>query len=106
MYFISEGAVQVVLPGHRPIRLGPGDVFGDARRNSIEGPGTIVFNMALNKVFQLKEGVNLEFRINAANVFNTPQYSGIDTVVDSPTFGQVTSVSAMRTVTLSGRFRF
>jgi trimeric autotransporter adhesin len=84
----------------------PAGAFGDARRNSIEGPGSIVFNMALNKVFQIKEGVLLEFRIQASNVFNTPQYSSIDTVVNSPTFGQVVSVGAMRTVQLSGRFRF
>jgi len=84
----------------------PAAAFGDARRNSIEGPGSIVFNMALNKVFQIKEGVLLEFRVQASNVFNTPQYSSIDTVLNSRTFGQVVSVGAMRTVQLSGRFRF
>jgi hypothetical protein len=84
----------------------PAGQFGNAGRNIIEGPGSIVFNMAMNKVFQIKEGVLLEFRIQAANVFNTPQYSTIDTFVDSPSFGQVTSVGSMRTVSLSGRFRF
>jgi outer membrane receptor protein involved in Fe transport len=80
--------------------------FGDARRNSIEGPGSAALNMAMTKVFQIKEGTMLEFRVQASNVFNTPQYSGIDTVVNSPTFGQVISVGAMRTIQLSGRFRF
>jgi hypothetical protein len=80
--------------------------FGDARRNSIEGPGSLLFNMALNKVFQIKEGELLEFRITATNVFNTPQYGSIDTNANSRTFGQVISIGAMRTVQLSARFRF
>jgi hypothetical protein len=80
--------------------------FGDARRNSIEGPGSSLFNMSLNKVFQMKEGEMLEFRITASNVFNTPQYGNIDTNVNSRTFGQVISIGAMRTVQLSARFRF
>jgi hypothetical protein len=84
----------------------PTGAFGDARRNSIEGPGSLLFNMALNKVFQMKEGELLEFRIQASNVFNTPQYGNIDTNVNSRTFGQVISIGQMRTIQLSARFRF
>ena len=84
----------------------PDGEFGDARRNSIEGPGSLMFNMSLNKVFQLKEGEILEFRIQASNVFNTPQYGNIDTNVGSRTFGQVLSIGQMRAIQLSGRFRF
>ena len=80
--------------------------YGNARRNSIEGPGSILFNMSVNKVFQIKEGTLLEFRIQANNVFNTPQYGTIDTAVNSRTFGQVVSIGQMRTIQLSGRFRF
>jgi hypothetical protein len=84
----------------------PNGEFGDARRNSIEGPGSILFNMALTKVFQIKEGTLLEFRLQANNLFNTPQYSGINTIFGTPTFGQVISIGHMRTVQLTGRFRF
>jgi hypothetical protein len=84
----------------------PTGAFGDARRNSIQGPGSLLFNMALNKVFQMKEGELLEFRIQASNVFNTPQYGNIDTNVNSRTFGQVISIGQMRTIQLLARFRF
>lgn len=80
--------------------------YGNARRNSIIGPGTRVFDMAFTKVFPLKESRVLEFRSQFTNVFNTPQYSTIDTVLNSPTFGRVTAVGAMRAVQLSARFRF
>jgi hypothetical protein len=34
------------------------------------------------------------------------QYSGVDTNVASPSFGQVTSVGAMRSFQFTARFRF
>jgi hypothetical protein len=80
--------------------------FGDARRNSIIGPPTRVFDMAFTKIFPLKESRVLEFRAQATNIFNIPQYTGIDTVVNSPTFGRVTAVGGMRAIQLTSRFRF
>jgi len=80
--------------------------YGDARRNSIIGPGTHVFDMAFTKVVPIKEAKVLEFRAQATNMFNMPQYVTIDTVVNSPTFGRVTGVGAMRQFTMSSRFRF
>jgi hypothetical protein len=84
----------------------PSGQYGDARRNSIIGPGTNSFDMAITKMFPLKEARVLEFRAQATNVFNMPQYTTIDTVVNSPTFGRVTAVGAMRQITLTSRFRF
>jgi len=80
--------------------------YGDARRNSIIGPGTHVFDMAFTKVVPIKEAKVLEFRAQATNIFNMPQYATIDTVVNSPTFGRVTAVGAMRQFTMTSRFRF
>jgi len=80
--------------------------YGDARRNSIIGPGSVVFDMAMTKVVPLKDNRSLEFRATAANIFNRPQFTTIDTNINSPTAGQVTGVGAMRTVQLIARFRF
>jgi hypothetical protein len=33
-------------------------------------------------------------------------YTAIDTVVNSPTFGRVTAVGAMRSLLMTARFRF
>lgn len=45
--------------------------WGDVRRNSIYGPGMNVFNMSAAKSFGLPwEGVKIEFRADASNVFN------------------------------------
>jgi hypothetical protein len=80
--------------------------YGNAGRNSIEGPGEAIFDMALTKVFPLRENRMFEVRMSATNVFNRPEFSAIDTVVNSPTFGRVISVGAMRSVLMTARFRF
>ena len=80
--------------------------YGDARRNSILGPGSLVFDMAMTKVVPMKDNRSLEFRVTAANIFNRPQFTSIDTNINSPTAGQVTGVGAMRTVQVIARFRF
>ena len=84
----------------------PPGQYGDARRNSIIGPGSKVFDMAFTKIFPLKESRVLEFRAQATNIFNIPNYSSIDTNLNSPTFGRVTAVGAMRQFTMTSRFRF
>jgi hypothetical protein len=84
----------------------PSGQYGDARRNSIIGPGSKMFDMAFTKIFPIKEARVLEFRAQATNIFNIPNYSAIDTTVNSPTFGRVTSIGAMRQFTMTSRFRF
>jgi hypothetical protein len=86
--------------------VAPTGPFGDARRNSIEGPGSRLFDMSFTKIFPLSESRSLEFRAQFSNVFNTPQYVGIDTVINSPTYGRVISVGPMRSLLLTERFRF
>jgi hypothetical protein len=84
----------------------PCAVFGNASRNSIEGPGTISNNMSLSKTVQMGDTRSMEIRATASNAFNTVQYSGVGTSVTLPTFGQVTSVGGMRSFNFLARFRF
>ncbi|HEX3892032.1 MAG TPA: TonB-dependent receptor [Terracidiphilus sp.] len=86
--------------------LYPCGVFGNAPRNFIAGPGTISNNMSLSKTMQLGDTRSMEIRATLNNAFNTVQYSGVDTNVASPTFGQVTSVASMRSFQFMARFRF
>jgi hypothetical protein len=84
----------------------PANGIGNSPRNLIRGPGTISNGMSLSKTAQLGDTRSLEVRATANNVFNTVQYSGVDTNVQSPTFGEVTSAGAMRTFSFVARFRF
>jgi hypothetical protein len=84
----------------------PCGVFGNTPRNFITGPGTLQNNMSLSKTMQLGETRSLEIRATMNNVFNTVQYSSIDTNVQSPTFGQVLEAGSMRSFQFTSRFRF
>jgi len=44
--------------------------------------------------------------VTANNVFNTVQYSGINTVENSANFGAVTSAAGMRSLQVQARYRF
>jgi len=80
--------------------------YGDAARNSIAGPGTVSINGSLSKTVQMGTTRSLEMRAEATNILNTVQYSGVDTNLNSRTYGQVTSVNSQRHVTVMARYRF
>ena len=80
--------------------------FGDARRNSIIGPGQFTFGMSVSKTLLAKDTRALELRVSANNVFNHPEYTSIGTILGTPTYGQVVAAGSMRTVNLSARYRF
>jgi hypothetical protein len=48
----------------------------------------------------------METRMTATNAFNTVQYAGINTTLNSQTFGQVNSVAGTRTLSFLARYRF
>ncbi len=80
--------------------------FGTASRGSIEGPGVVGIDASLARTFSFGETRSLETRVTANNVFNTVQYSGIDTTLNSQTFGQVTSTATQRNLNVLARYRF
>jgi hypothetical protein len=84
----------------------PANGYGTASRGSIEGPGITVADASLSRTVALGETRSFEARVTATNVFNTVQYSGIDTTLNSQTFGQVTSAASMRRLTVLARYRF
>jgi hypothetical protein len=51
-----------------------GLTFGDAGRNSLNNPGRLNFDMSLFRHFKPTESSDLEFRVEAFNVFNQTQF--------------------------------
>ena len=80
--------------------------YGNASRNMIIGPGSRQLNAQLSRDLRLGGTRALTLQVNGSNLLNLVNYLAIDTVVNSPTFGQVLSVRSMRTITLNVRFRF
>jgi len=86
----------------------PTGCLGDATRNSVIGPGTFTINSGLTKTIQFgRDGLRrLDFTWNTSNLLNHPNYSGLSTVFGSSTFGEITSVGAMRAMTFTTRINF
>jgi hypothetical protein len=82
--------------------LPPPGQFGNAARNTITGPGTQSFDFALTRKFKFGQDARrqLEWRWEISNAFNTPNYFGLDTVVNSSTYGQILNVKNMRRMDL------
>jgi len=67
--------------------------FGNMARNiaEIRTAGAKLVNASFGKSTNITEGVRLEFRVEASNTLNTPRFSGPNTNINSPQFGQITS---------------
>ncbi|HXX19462.1 MAG TPA: TonB-dependent receptor [Candidatus Acidoferrum sp.] len=67
--------------------------FGDVKNYSLFGPGSIIINTALQRIFQVREGQQLLFRWE---VFNMPNHANLYPPTNFyvlPTFGQPTPAS-------------
>jgi hypothetical protein len=65
--------------------------FGNAGRNYLTGPGTKTVDISLQRNFKLpiNDGSRLEFRAEAFNLFNTPQFGIPGATLQNPTFGVI-----------------
>ncbi|MGA8151821.1 MAG: TonB-dependent receptor [Terriglobales bacterium] len=72
--------------------------FGDSRRGSVYGPGFQNWDMGIMKDFRLREPVSLQFRLEAFNIFNHPNWGTPDYYIDDPNYSTVSSATAPRIV--------
>ncbi|HML15665.1 MAG TPA: hypothetical protein VK419_01515, partial [Bryobacteraceae bacterium] len=85
----------------------PAGTYGNAGRDTITGPGMIVWNFSLARSINLNsERRRLEIRFDSTNTFNHVNPSGLITVVNSSEYGLITNASQMRQVTATVRLRF
>ena len=80
-------------PGGRLINraafsIPPPNQQGNLGRNSIRGLAAWQIDLALRRQFNFTETLNLQFRAEAFNVFNHPNFGAIDTTLTSTGFGQ------------------
>jgi len=85
-----------------------GDCTGSSARNTITGPGAFTMNLEVAKNLRLgRDGQRrLEIRWEVNNLTNTPNFTGLSTVVNSSTFGRVLGASSMRTMQIRTRVNF
>jgi hypothetical protein len=76
----------------------PPGTFGNAGRNNIVGPGINKFDFSVVKTFNLAEEKRLEFRTEIFNLVNHTNYLTVGNVINTPSFGQLTSSADPREI--------
>ena len=80
--------------------------WGNAGRNSLNGPPQIAVNTSLTRLFRTKGRAVWELRAEAANVLNNATFPQWNTVVGNAQFGVPLAGNPMRMVQVLGRVRF
>lgn len=88
------------------VPTGPQTYGGNEHRGAVNGPGLWRFDFSLVKSTQLTERLNMQFRVDAFNLFNHTNFSTINTTTTSSLFGQVTGTRDPRTLQLAVKFLF
>ena len=65
---------------------------GDAPRNLLRGFPEVQGNFGLRQTYQLLDGLNMQLKIEAFNVFNHPNFGYIDPSFSDLLFGQSTKM--------------
>lgn len=81
---------------------------GTAQRGILHGPGNKVVNFAMEKNIPVTERVKAEFRAEAFNVMNTPQFSNPDGNLNDQNYGLITGLqyNSVRQIQFALRFTF
>jgi len=68
--------------------------FGNAGRNILTAPGLVTADLAISRVISFREKIRLQFRGEAFNIANHPNFQQPNATQNSPSFGRITATSA------------
>ncbi|MCG3161825.1 MAG: hypothetical protein JMDDDDMK_03039 [Acidobacteria bacterium] len=84
----------------------PGTISSQRSRGILYNPGFQNHNLTLVKDFSITESHRIQFRAEAYNWLNHPNWNGADTNPTSSTFGKVTSKGGNRELQFALRYQF
>ena len=90
----------------KAFELPPYGTFGNAGRNTLEGPGFANINLALVKHANISAGGRLQFRIEAFNLLNRVNLGLPNAFLGSPRFAQIGSAGSARRMQIGIRLLF
>lgn len=94
--WFNIAAFAVPLPG----------TYGTAGRNIVMGPGLIDFDVSLQKEAKLFERLKLQFRVDAYNALNHPNFNIPGRIYGASNFGVITSAADPRQMQLAIKLLF
>ncbi len=100
LYAIADKSGQLLL-----VNPDPG-VVGNIPLFYATGARSLRFDVNLLKRVRISEGKELEFRIDAIDMLNSPQFGTPEGDINSTTFGRITTATGNRIIVLGGRINF
>lgn len=70
----------------------PPNTYGDSGRGVLYSPGIKTFDVSLTRRFPIRGRASVQFRADAFNLLNTPQFGFPNANIGSPTAGRITSL--------------
>jgi hypothetical protein len=86
---LAPGGTQI---NRAAFSIPPAAQSGNFGRNQLRGLGAWQNDFALRREFRLHEGLRLQFRAEAFNLFNHPNFGTIQTSLTAANFGQATNM--------------
>jgi hypothetical protein len=80
--------------------------FGSSPRNAVIGPGLEEFDLSLQKEIRLTEAAKLQFRAEAYNLFNHPNFNIPNRTAFTANFGRISSAQDSRQFQLALKLAF
>jgi len=98
------------FPGGRAINkaafsLPPNTITGNAPRNFVRGFGATQVNLAARKEIPIFDALKLQFRAEAFNILNHPNFGYVDPVYNDATFGQATRMLNQSLGTVASQYQ-
>ena len=86
--------------------VNPNGSFGETRRGEYFGPNRSTMDLGFFKNFRWSGDMNVQFRAEFFNVFNTVNFNNPNTTVTSANFGRITAAQDPRIMQFGLKFGF
>ncbi|MEZ5363552.1 MAG: hypothetical protein R2748_14720 [Bryobacterales bacterium] len=80
--------------------------LGDSSRHPVRGPGWRTLDLMLARRFSVRERTEIELRVQAFNVTNTPPLGEPNGIFGTAAFGSINSAGDPRVFELAAKLRF
>ncbi len=106
-WFDTSAFVRAKCAGCPGDGITTGKGYGNAGVGLIDSPGQKTWDFALFKEFRIRESQRLQFRWEAFNFLNTPQFNAPNITLGDATFGRITStITSNREMQIALKYSF
>jgi hypothetical protein len=80
--------------------------WGTTGAGNAQGPGMQIYNLSMQKIFDIREHMNVRLRVDFVNAFNHANFQAPSATITNASFGTITSAYPARAIQLGMKFAF